>query len=80
MNKEENEKTSIIEIIGLIVCVIVVLFVLSLPGNYLYSIKKDELRVEVINDLCNKSKGTYDFCKLDTVTYSYVENIKKEDK
>lgn len=77
---EETEKSSIIELIGLIVCVIVVLFILSLPGNYLYSIKKDELRVEVINDLCNKSKGIYDFCKLDTITYFYVENIKKEDK
>lgn len=65
------------ENIGILVTCIGFLIALSLPGMFIADIRTNAIRAEVINDLCNQNQGKYDFCVLDSTTYTYTE--KKKD-
>jgi len=43
-----------------------------------YKVRKYEnilknIRSQIVNDICNKGKGSYDFCVLEKVEYTYSE-------
>lgn len=75
LDDEECEKKSIsfFEFIGYFVMVLFFLSLLCIPGCVVSNNKKKEYRAEVINELCNKNQGKYDFCKLKLTTYYYIE-------
>ena len=75
LDDEECEKKSIsfFEFIGYFVMVLCFLSLLCIPGCVVSNNKKKAYREEVINELCNKNNGKYDFCKLKLTTYYYIE-------
>lgn len=64
---------SFFEIVGYTVIIICFLSLLCIPGYVVSNNKKKEYRAEVINELCNKNQGKYDFCELNLTTYYYIE-------
>ena len=75
LDEEECEKKSIsfFEFIGYFVMVLFFLSLLCIPGCVVSNNKKKEYRAEVINELCNKNQGKYNFCELNLTTYYYIE-------
>lgn len=75
LDDEECEKKSIsfFEFIGYFVMVIFFLSFLCIPGCVVSNHEKKSYREEIINELCNKNNGKYDFCKLKLTTYYYIE-------
>lgn len=71
---------SFLEYIGVIVLFVIFMLLLTMPGCSMSEYRKELHRKEIINDLCNKNKGKYDFCKLESVRHTYIEKIKKESK
>ena len=68
-----KKSTSFFEIVGYTIMVIFFLSLLCIPGCVVSNNKKKAYREEVINELCNKNNGKYDFCKLKSTTYYYIE-------
>ena len=75
LDEEECEKKSIsfFEFIGYFMMVLFFLSLLCIPGCVVSNNKKKEYRAEVINELCNKNQGKYNFCELNLTTYYYIE-------
>lgn len=71
----DKEQLSVFEIIGIFVVIVAFFILLCIPGCQMSNMKRNQIRNEcqheLINDLCNKSNGQYDFCHLDKTTYSY---------
>lgn len=61
--------------IGIVVIVIFFITILSLPGYFIFKLSQDSYKKELINEICNKYDGKYDFCVLNNIEKTYT--IKK---
>lgn len=61
--------------IGIVVIVLFFIFLLCIPGYLVFKLSQDSYQEELINEICNKYDGKYDFCILNNVEKTYT--IKK---
>lgn len=66
-------KTNAFEIIGILAVAGFFTGILCLPGLIVSEKVKESYKEEVINELCNKASGKYDFCLLSSTSYQYKE-------
>lgn len=76
-NDDEKVDPGIIRGCGYTTFFCFILFLLCIPGMLTYKMFENSHRKNIINELCNKANGKYDFCKLDNTTYHYIENVEE---